>query len=179
MFTRSLCMFEVGTLRSVTYCSRNLSLAVRAVSTFCTNCLFLATCVLRLANCCWRVLRSRRRSSALPPNGLKATTAKARFAASNTPRIARMRTRGSFHWMAARLKFLGIVHRKSIPVQRLGLRRRHTLLLLHLAEQRRVFERLIHGNHRPGVLSAHQHIQCDLAFAAHKGSDVDHLHVGG
>ena len=77
---------------------------------------------LELASWPRSVSRCRLRSSAEPPNTLKAITAAARFAARSTPITARIATRGSL--MArpstpacARLKLLGIVHAHAVPVE--------------------------------------------------------------
>src|ERR1019366_605797 len=176
--TSSPWMVEVTTRRSVKYFARNWSPWLRAVSTFSTNFLFLETCFCNCASCCWRTLRSRRRSSAPPPNGLNAITAATRLASRRTPRTARMATRGSFHLSAERLKFLSIIHRKAIAVQRLGLGRRLINILGDAAEQVRTLQRFVEQDHRLGTLRAYLQAQGDLIASGHVGLNIQHLDVG-
>src|ERR1035438_6755292 len=100
------------------------------------------------------MLRSRRRSSAPPPKGLKAMTATTRLASRRAPRTARMATRGSLQWRPARLKFLGIIHRKAVAVQGLGLGGRLINVLGDAAEQVRTLQRLVEQDHRLGSRGA-------------------------
>src|ERR1019366_7905555 len=176
--TSSPWMVEVTTRRSVKYFARNWSPWLRAVSTFSTNFLFLATCFCNCASCCCRTLRSRRRSSAPPPNGLKASTAATRLASRRTPRTARMATRGSFHLRPERLKFLGIIHREAIAVQRLGLGRRLINILRDAAEQVRTLQRFVELDHRLGALRACLQAQNHLIASGHVGLNIEHLDVG-
>ena len=75
--------------RSVKYLSMNWSPSVRACWTLSTSRLLQLELLLQLrVNCASSDCCSRRRSSADPPNGLKAITAAARFATSSTPMIA-------------------------------------------------------------------------------------------
>src|SRR5260370_4497367 len=130
-----------------------------------------------MASCCWSTLRSRRRSSAPPPKGLKAMTAATRLASRRMPRTARIATRGSFHLSSERLKFLGIIHRKTIAVQRLGLRRWLIDILGDAAEQIRTLQRLVELDHRLRFLGAHLQAEYQLVAPGDVGLNIEHLYA--
>src|SRR5260370_38147691 len=131
-----------------------------------------------MASCCWSVLRSRRRSSAPPPKGLKAMTAATRLGSRRMPRSARIATRGSFHLSSERLKFLGIIHRKTIAVQRLGLRRWLIDILGDAAEQIRTLQRLVELDHGLRLIGAHLQAEDHLVAAGGGRLNIEDLDVG-
>src|SRR5689334_17360843 len=83
---------------------------------------------------------SRRRSSADPPNGLKAMMAAARFAASSTPMMMRITRRGSRRLMGLPLELLRIRNPYAGAEHRLGLFRHIVANEFDVAENRRFGE---------------------------------------
>src|SRR5271157_3570828 len=176
-------MVEETMRRSVTYFARNWSPSRRAVSTFSTSRLLVAMRACTRANCARSASCSRRRSSADPPNGLKAITAATRLAASSVPMVARNSTRGCLTTppfqlsFPASLKFLGIDHRYPIAIERVRLRGRQAAVLHNRAEQRRLLQRLVKLDHRLRRVRSHRHIQHHLVLRVHRRPDGQHLHV--
>src|ERR1017187_1772557 len=129
-----------------------------------------------------RAACSRRRSPAHPPNGLNAITAAARLAASNTPMMARMATRGSLmdtpvSFILPRLMFLGIIHREAVAIERIRLRGGLALLLQYLAAQRRVLQRDQQLDLRFRGFRRRRHIQHHLVARVQGGTDGHDPHI--
>src|ERR1035438_5957558 len=170
--------------RSTTYFVRNASPSRRAISTLSTNRLAAAARFSSAASWLPNAACSTRRSAADPPNGLKATTAAARLAASNATMMARMATRGSLmdtpvslSW--PKLKLLAIIHRKAAAIEGIRLGRGLGLLLQHVTEQGRVLQRHQQFDLRFGGRRRHRHIQHHVVAGVQGGTDLHNLHVVG